>query len=169
MARFKIKYSGQEIEIEALRQGNTIHVTYLGKETDLRLIHQDGVHLLLERDLPGGAIQRIRVAGTTDGDKRQLWIDGKNFTYQLLQRGRGVAAEDLGPSLTASIPAVVSQILVAVGDAVQVGDKLILLESMKMVIPIQAPCDGKVMAISCAAGDAVQPGVQLIEIKGEDS
>ena len=42
-------------------------------------------------------------------------------------------------ALTPTIPSIVSQILVAPEQAVKAGEKLILLESMKMVIPIQAP------------------------------
>ena len=42
------------------------------------------------------------------------------------------------------------------------GDRLILLESMKMIIPIVAPADGVVQAIHCVAGDSVAPGVPLI-------
>jgi biotin carboxyl carrier protein len=54
--------------------------------------------------------------------------------------------------------------LVKIGDAVAVGDKLILLESMKMVIPIQAPCDSTVTAIHCTPGESVQAGVPLLEL-----
>ncbi|VAW41309.1 hypothetical protein MNBD_CHLOROFLEXI01-3219, partial [hydrothermal vent metagenome] len=55
-------------------------------------------------------------------------------------------------------------ILVKVGDTVASGDKLILLESMKMIIPIQAPYDGVVTALNCTKGESVQAGVQLIEL-----
>ncbi len=60
-----------------------------------------------------------------------------------------------------------SQILVAVGDLVEPGDKLILLESMKMVIPILAPHGGRVSHIHCAPGDSVPAGVPLLEIEPE--
>ena len=68
-------------------------------------------------------------------------------------------------TLSASIPAVVSEILVKAGQEVKIGDKLILLESMKMILPIQAPWAGTVTAINCVPGQAVQPGVQLVEIE----
>jgi biotin carboxyl carrier protein len=77
-----------------------------------------------------------------------------------------VAQSDVGPaSLSASIPAVVSEILVEIGDEVKKGDKLILLESMKMILAIQAPYDGTVQAIFCAQGEAVQPGIRLIGVE----
>jgi urea carboxylase len=51
---------------------------------------------------------------------------------------------------------------------VQNGQKLILLESMKMILPIVAPCDGRIVAIHCQPGRAVQTGVQLVEIDEGD-
>ncbi|MCE7937973.1 MAG: acetyl-CoA carboxylase biotin carboxyl carrier protein subunit [Chloroflexi bacterium CFX6] len=62
------------------------------------------------------------------------------------------------------MPAVVVEVLVAPGDAVADGQKLVLLESMKMVLPIVAPHAGVVTAVRCAPGDAVQPGVPLVEL-----
>jgi len=50
---------------------------------------------------------------------------------------------------------------------VAAGDKLILLESMKMVIPIQAPRDGRVARVLCAPGDSVPAGVPLVELESE--
>jgi biotin carboxyl carrier protein len=92
-------------------------------------------------------------------------VNGRTFQYErVIDRPAGVGHTADG-SLSASIPSVVSQILVAVGDEVVAGDKLILLESMKMIMPIQAPVDGRVTAVHCQPGEAVQPGVQLIEIE----
>jgi biotin carboxyl carrier protein len=71
--------------------------------------------------------------------------------------------------LAASIPAVVSQILVTPGDEVRADDKLILLESMKMVIPIQAPYDGRVRRLNCAVGDSVPAGIPLLELEPSNS
>ena len=45
-----------------------------------------------------------------------------------------------------------------VGDAVKAGDTVIILESMKMEIPVVAPEDGTVASINVGAGDAVESG-----------
>jgi biotin carboxyl carrier protein len=92
-----------------------------------------------------------------------LWIDGRVVTAERVRRRGGGPAAD--GSLASAIPAVVSQILVEPGDAVEPGDKLILLESMKMVIPIQAPHAGRVTRILCAPGDSVPAGIPLLEIE----
>jgi len=47
---------------------------------------------------------------------------------------------------------------------VAAGDKLILLESMKMVIPIVSPRDGIVARVLCAPGESVPAGVPLVEL-----
>ena len=162
MAKFKLAMNGQAAEIEATRQGNQVSVTQAGETAVLHVMHVAGPQLVLEREFPDGRRQQFRVAGHVDGDKRQLWVNGRLLTYDRV-RERGDA--DLGDdSLASSIPAVVSEILVGVGDTVAVGDKLILLESMKMIIPIQAPYDGVVTAVHCAAGDSVQAGVPLLEL-----
>lgn len=163
MTKFKLAINQEEREFKATRQGDVITVQMEAETATLHLISQDDNTILLEKELPNGRRQRIRLAGAKDGDKRQLWVNGRHLTAERVrQRGSGSSADT---SLAASIPAVVSEILVNVGDAVADGDKLILLESMKMVIPIQAPYAGTVTAVNCAAGESVQAGVQLIELE----
>jgi biotin carboxyl carrier protein len=53
------------------------------------------------------------------------------------------------------------KIEVAVGDRVSEGDTLILLESMKMEIPVSAPCDGGVSSILVKEEQAVVEGETL--------
>jgi biotin carboxyl carrier protein len=75
-------------------------------------------------------------------------------------RRRGTAA-----SMAAAMPATVLRILVETGQTVSAGDLVLVLEAMKMEMPIRASRDGRVTAIRCAAGDLVQPGVDLVEIE----
>ena len=48
-----------------------------------------------------------------------------------------------------------------VGQAVKAGDAIVILEAMKMEIPVVAPQDGTVASIDCAVGDAVEQGATL--------
>lgn len=59
------------------------------------------------------------------------------------------------------IAGAVWKILVEPGAAVEEDDTLMILESMKMEIPISAPEDGTVKSIALAEGDAVVEG-QLV-------
>ncbi len=52
----------------------------------------------------------------------------------------------------------VLQVLIEVGDIVAAGDPLVLLESMKMEIPVLTDTGGRVSAVKVAVGDVVQTG-----------
>ncbi len=52
-----------------------------------------------------------------------------------------------------------------VGDAVVAGDVLVILESMKMEMPIEAPEDGKVKEICCKETQAVNEGDVLVVLE----
>lgn len=53
---------------------------------------------------------------------------------------------------------------VAVGQAVQAGDTLLIVESMKMEIPVEAPSGGTVTEVLVAEGDAVADGQWLVRL-----
>ena len=67
--------------------------------------------------------------------------------------------------ILAEMVANVIELVVEVGDAVAVGDTVILLESMKMEIPVIAESDGTVTKLAVGEGDVVQEG-DLIAIIG---
>jgi biotin carboxyl carrier protein len=68
-------------------------------------------------------------------------------------------------ALTAPMPATVIKVLVTPGATVKSGDTLLLLEAMKMELPIRAPADAVVTAVHCREGDLVQPDVALVEFQ----
>jgi acetyl-CoA carboxylase biotin carboxyl carrier protein len=62
------------------------------------------------------------------------------------------------PEVRAEITANVWQVRVEVGQMVDVGDELVVLESMKMEIPVEAPRAGAVKEIKVQEGQTVQEG-----------
>jgi biotin carboxyl carrier protein len=60
------------------------------------------------------------------------------------------------------IYAIVSKIEVAVGAEVAADDVLMILESMKMEVPVPAPAAGRVRSIAVAEGDSVQEDDLLV-------
>ncbi|MGH2784588.1 MAG: biotin/lipoyl-binding carrier protein [Actinomycetota bacterium] len=61
-------------------------------------------------------------------------------------------------NVEAEMVANVWKVLVAPGTAVAEGDTLVILESMKMEIPVVAPAGGTVTAVNVAEGGVVQEG-----------
>lgn len=51
-----------------------------------------------------------------------------------------------------------------VGQEVKKGETVIILEAMKMEIPMPSPVDGKIVSIDCAVGDPVEAGALLATI-----
>ena len=60
--------------------------------------------------------------------------------------------------VTASVPGKVFKIEANAGASVKAGDPIVILEAMKMEIPVVAPEDGTVAGINVAVGDAVESG-----------
>ena len=60
--------------------------------------------------------------------------------------------------VTASVPGKICKIEANVGAAVKAGDTVLVLEAMKMEIPVVAPQDGTVATINVAVGDEVESG-----------
>ena len=66
--------------------------------------------------------------------------------------------------IVAEMVANVLSVAVEVGQQVDVGDTVCLLESMKMEIPVMTEVPGTVAAIKVAAGDVVQEGDVLVQL-----
>lgn len=60
--------------------------------------------------------------------------------------------------VTASVPGKICKIEAPAGTAVKSGDTVIVLEAMKMEIPVVAPQDGTIASINVSVGDAVESG-----------
>ena len=66
--------------------------------------------------------------------------------------------------IVAEMVANVLSVAVAPGDTVATGDTVVLLESMKMEIPVIAETGGTVRAVRVGPGDVVQEGDLLLEL-----
>jgi acetyl-CoA/propionyl-CoA carboxylase biotin carboxyl carrier protein len=106
-----------------------------------------------------------RAIAVANGETRWVFMDGEvwEFDVQSPERTRKRAAHH--GTLTSPMPATVRKIAVAPGAAVKKGDTLLVLEAMKMELPVRAPSDGVVASISCREGELVQPGVALVEME----
>jgi len=106
----------------------------------------------------------VYVAGTAES----WWAfsNGRVFRAQapaerrLPKRGSGGHAT----SVTAPMPAAVVRVNTTVNARVRKGEVLVVLDAMKMEMPVRADADAVVKAVHCRAGDVVQADTVLIEL-----
>lgn len=72
---------------------------------------------------------------------------------------------NLQNAIKAPLPGVVTEVTVAVGDQVNVGDKVVVLEAMKMANNLEAEKAGQVTAICVQPGQTVMEGDALVVIE----
>jgi biotin carboxyl carrier protein len=74
------------------------------------------------------------------------------------------ARRDAHQGLSAPMPATVLKVLVTPGTQVKKGETLVILEAMKMELPLRASADATVTAVRCREGELVQPEAVLVEL-----
>ena len=99
------------------------------------------------------------------GSTRWVFLDGEVFEFEAQDSRRPRPAAAAHAALFAPMPATVVRVDVAAGATVRKGDTLLILEAMKMVLPVRAPADGVVRAVLCQPRDLVKPGVPLVEME----
>jgi len=117
----------------------------------------------------GGIVREvdIAVAGET------VWIHLEGVTYEIIWRSaiehhaRSVDAGADG-AVHAPMPGAVVKVLVHPGDAVRLGDAVMVIESMKLETTLRAPRQGVVGPARFAVGDTFECGAVMLEI-GEGS
>jgi biotin carboxyl carrier protein len=97
---------------------------------------------------------------------RWVFLDGRVYEIadpspDATRRRKGGAHQG---AASAPMPATVRKLLVTPGDHVKAGDVLIVLEAMKMELPVRSGVAGTVTAVHCREGELVQPGITLIDI-----
>lgn len=113
----------------------------------------------------GGRQRIVYAAGPPEA--RWVFLDGRVYvidTVRLKADATGRAQDD-DLALAAPMPATVASIHVTAGQDVDTGDLLVMLEAMKMQLPIRAPRRGRVRAIACRQGELVQAGAALVQLE----
>jgi biotin carboxyl carrier protein len=141
------------------RSGDTV------RELDLALVGDGATFSLL---VDGHSYD---VVPDIDREEVSLQMLGQRFVVHVedeRERAAHAVAGSKPPGkqeLRAAMPGIVIDIKVAVGDAVEAGKTLVVLEAMKMQNPLSAEADGKVVRILCKKGEAVASGALLLEIE----
>lgn len=107
----------------------------------------------------------------TDDEYRVL-VDGRNYRIHLVDERRvRVGAAQSGLQLqgrqmvSVPMPGKIIAVLVAVGDAVEKGQGLVIVEAMKMENEVRSPISGEVKEIKVKPGDTVEGGALLVIVE----
>ena len=103
-----------------------------------------------------------------------LWVDGHRFEGEALdERTRAIrditaaASKSTGPApVVAPMPGLIVRVSVSVGDDVEAGQALVVMEAMKMENELRSSASGKVRAVHVAPGRTVEKGTVLVELDG---
>ena len=121
----------------------------------------------------GNAVHRVVVRrGATRGEYT-LWVDGFRFEVEALDERmrsiRELSAASAGPAgpkpLAAPMPGLIVRVNVQIGDTVQAGQGLVVMEAMKMENELRAQAAGRVKSVLVSPGTAVEKGATLIELE----
>jgi biotin carboxyl carrier protein len=107
----------------------------------------------------------------TDDEYRVL-VDGRNYRIHLVDERRvRVGAAQSGLQLqgrqmvSVPMPGKIIAVLVAIGDAVEMGQGLVIVEAMKMENEVRSPISGEVKEIKVKPGDTVEGGALLVIVE----
>ncbi len=134
-----------------------------------RAVVDDRVYVISAAQIDGGWLltldgTQVVAYSAAHGDTRYVAAAGETVTLTVPQTRRRAHAAGVG-DLTAQMPGQVRDVLVAVGDVVERGQPLLILEAMKMEIRVSAPAAGRVKRVLVEAGAVVDRGQRLLEIE----
>jgi 3-methylcrotonyl-CoA carboxylase alpha subunit len=98
------------------------------------------------------------------GEVHLFW---EGAVYRLLDEGeqRRPVQRGGGGGLEAPMPGKVMKVVAVPGQRVRKGEEVLVVEAMKMENAVRAPRDGVVKSVAVRVGDAVIPGVVLVELE----
>jgi biotin carboxyl carrier protein len=107
----------------------------------------------------------VYVAGSA-GSRWVFW-NGRIYSEQVENTPQKTGAESgyISRTLTAPMPATVLKVNVKAGDAVKKGDVVVLLEAMKMEMPVRAEANAIVALVHCREGELVNAESPLLEFQ----
>ena len=121
----------------------------------------------------GTRVYRVVVQRRQGRGRYTLWIDGYRFEAEALDERtraiRDLSAASTGPvgpaPVRAPMPGLVVRVNVKVGDAVQAGQGLVVMEAMKMENELRATAAGTVRSVEVTPGTAVEKGALLVGLE----
>ncbi|MHC1691187.1 MAG: acetyl-CoA carboxylase biotin carboxyl carrier protein subunit [Bacteroidales bacterium] len=137
--------------------GNDYNVTITDIEDTIAEVEVNGIPFKVEIDKPikkqAPVVQRPVVASSV-----------QNTVAKPTASVKPPVSSGSETTITSPLPGVILEIAVKEGDVVKKGQKLMVLEAMKMENVIEASADGKIVGLKVNKGDSVLEGTTLIII-----
>jgi biotin carboxyl carrier protein len=147
-----------EGQFEVTLDGRTVHVDAVRSGPSVYSIIEDGRQFEVMIEAKGDHDFDVMVSG------RLFHLDALDERTKLLSASAAAAAS--GPqTVMAEMAGKVVKLNLAVGDAVQAGQGVVVIEAMKMENELPSPIDGVVSAIEVAEGDTVESGATLFVVE----
>ncbi|MEO1249699.1 MAG: acetyl/propionyl/methylcrotonyl-CoA carboxylase subunit alpha [Pseudomonadota bacterium] len=152
---------GQAMSVEAVHgRENLVHARTGERSVSARLADQGQDWLTLEM---AGHRTTVHYAATQHG--LTVFAAGLEMPIGLPDESAGADPTAMALStIRAPLPGRISHVAVSQGDLVEAGDRLVVLEAMKMEHTLSAPRDGTISELHCSTGDQVQEGALLVQL-----
>jgi biotin carboxyl carrier protein len=158
----RVIVDGREVRLEWKQDGETCRFRLESEEEKVADIREvgPGVYSIL---LGGRSYQAVM-------DGNSVTLDGRSFCVEVFDprrwsRGRNHQETEGRQNIIASMPGKVIRVLVSVGDEVEAGQGLIVVEAMKMQNEMKALRAGRVVTVTAVAGATVNAGDILAAIE----
>ena len=160
-SNFTYSWHGKETKVVVCKEQETFNINVSGKSYQASVINRSTNILRIAVDGRMVDVQVIR-----EGSFRYASVDGQSSTLELTDLMKGTNnASNSDSGLRAPMPGKVIAILVEKGASVRRGEKLMILEAMKMEHAVLAPSDGIVNSFFYEAEEQVDEGAELVDFK----
>jgi acetyl/propionyl-CoA carboxylase alpha subunit len=163
--QLNFRSNDEDVVVDVNRDGDDFALVMDGQDIPLQ-VRQDRTGAWLVTTHQGS--RKLYVAGA--GDQRWVFLDGKVHTLLLPDPEHADDEEtgSAGPRLVSEMPGKIVQVLVGIGDRVEVGQVLVIVESMKMETELTAAVAGTVLAVHVEAAQVVGQGAALVDVEPEE-
>ncbi len=117
------------------------------------------------RELAMVAADFGRTGGTFDGEDLMVFENGQPFRLSLPNTRAATGAAASSGDIFSPMPGRIVAVEAADGEAVKKGQKLVVVEAMKMEHALTAPADGVVSGVSVKVGDQIEEGRLLASVR----
>ena len=158
MAKYQYTVKGVDYEVEIQDiEGNIANVTVNGIPFEVEM----------KQPVKAGK-QKVKLSEerrAEESEERRVKGEESNSSSVSTANTSSAPTAAAGKPVVAPLPGTINEIKVKVGDKVNAGDTVVILEAMKMQNNIEAETSGTITSINVNKGDAVMEGDTLVTIK----